>query len=171
VSDTLQTIPYGVVPLTEDDYLETSNCTYHSIWQPHVQEHFKAGLLLCPEGSNIEHGDKLSRVENTGRDMQLIPCETGLNHYRSTGENRWRLREEKLVPANYVHLAWGTEHLFCTNKSKAIQLKVVWEAASQTPTLKKAKSEPDVGPAPAKKEPIIDLTALLHEMKLASNAL
>jgi hypothetical protein len=53
VSDVSSTLGKSVEVLTEADLIDTSNCTYQSIWISPVQEHFKTVLLFC---FNLECG-------------------------------------------------------------------------------------------------------------------
>ena len=163
-------------PFSETDKpIDLSDCIYQSIHMPQIQPHFKAGLLLCHSGFNIERGsfDRSDHIEN--RIMFLILCEAGLKHYEER-ENKWYLCDIDNTPGRYVYLRWNFDNLFTTANGKSIQLKVVDARpdAGQKRVYKRSIS--DVGAAPAKRDggaatEVIELDALLHEMKLASNAL
>lgn len=170
VSDTTRETMLGakVKPLTEDDLIDTSNCTYQSIYMPAVQEHFKAGLLLCQKGCAVEYS-KIDRTDDTGRTMFLIPCEAGLEHITSTSgpDMRWRW-SNKVTPAVYTYLRWNTDELFNTALGKSIQLKVVDarepDLEHQKPDMKRARES-----TLSNGGTLTDMKTLLNEIQLTSN--
>ncbi len=124
VSDTPSPFNDDVQQLTDADWIEDSDCMYQRIWKDTVQPHFKAGLLFCREGVNIER-DHMMRYDNIKhRTMFLILCETGVRHYEGNG-SKWEEVEEDMTPGNYIYLRWSFDHLFTTADGKLIQLKVV----------------------------------------------
>jgi hypothetical protein len=167
VSTAKNTVLQTIVPLTDDDFIEESNCTYQSIWNDKIHPHFKAGLLLCQRGFKVEYGDML-RNDNTGRDMLLIPCEAGLCHYAQNSDMKWTVRNQNVTPANYVYLSWGQDQLFTTTAGTAIQLKVVDahppDAAHSTIAMKRRTSEVPSHPHAQ----LADMRTLLHQMSLHS---
>ena len=113
-----------VQPLTDEHLIQRSDCDYQRIWNDIVQPHFKAGLLLCRDGVNIERA-LMNRVDNIRhRAIFLILCEAGVRHYEGRGPT-WVEREEDMTPGNYIYLSWNFDHLFTTADGKLIQLKVV----------------------------------------------
>ena len=155
VSDTPPTFDESVQPLTDTDLIEESDCTYQSIWAPLIQPHFKAGLLLCQKGFNIERGNMNRHDDIRHRTMFLILCESGITHFEDR-KMKWVEYKETMTPANYIYLAWNIDHLFTTADKKSIQLKVVDALAHETQ------------PRPAKR-PLADMHALLHQLKVTSN--
>jgi len=137
VSDTPSPFDHEVQPLTEAQFIEHSDCMYQRIWKKSVQPHFKAGLLFCRKGDNIERDD-MNREDDIGhRAMFLILCEAGVRHYEGDGPT-WVEREENMTPGNYIYLRWNVDHLFTTADGKLIQLKVVDahpEAAQSKPAI------------------------------------
>jgi hypothetical protein len=162
VSDTPSPFDDDVRPLTDVHLIDESDCIYQRIWKDTVQPHFKAGLLFCRDGVNIERGN-LDRYDNIkNRTMFLILCETGIRHFEGRGP-KWVERDEHMTPGNYIYLAWNFDHLFTTADGKSIQLKVVDahpDAAQQTSAFKKRHS---VGEA---QRQLAEMNTLLHQIKL-----
>jgi hypothetical protein len=124
VSDTPSPFDDDVQTLTDEHFIEYSDCVYQRIWNETVQPHFKAGLLFCRDGVNIER-DKWMRTDNIkNRTMFLILCETGVRHFEGRGP-KWVEVKEDMTPGNYIYLTWNFDHLFTTADGKSIQLKVV----------------------------------------------
>ena len=169
-SDAVSTLSNNVQMLTEDDFIDTSNCTYQCIYEskrdPPIQEHVKAGLLFCQDGYKIETS-QIDRLDTKGRHMFLIPCEAGLDYHQYNPDTmQWRSSYTNITPSHYVHLRWDVDQLFTTALGKAIQLKVVDQrppdAAHQTLAMKRGR---DAAPQYA----LADMYTLLHQMKLTSN--
>jgi len=134
----------NVQPLTDNHLIQSSDCVYQRIWNNIVQPHFKAGLLLCRDGVNIER-DLMNRENEIGhRAMFLILCEAGVRHYEGRGP-KWVEVTEDMTPGNYIWLSWNFDHLFTTADGKLIQLKVVDarpEAAQSRPAFAWAAVNP-----------------------------
>jgi hypothetical protein len=146
---------------------------------PEIQPYFKAGLLLCQPGFNIERGRDNRYDSIQFRTMFLILCEAGIKHYEDR-DSKWVEYHENMIPGNYIYLAWNRDHLFTTANGTSIQLKVVDARpdAGQKPVYKRSRSDVgpasanrDGGPASAAKPDVIVIQDLLLQMKLASNAL
>ena len=131
VYDTPSPFKDDVQPLTDEHFIEYSDCVYQRIWNKTVQPHFKAGLLFCRDGVNIER-DEWMRYDNIKyRTMFLILCETGVRHFEGRGP-KWVECTEDMTPGNYIYLTWNFDHLFTTADGKSIQLKVVDERPAST---------------------------------------
>jgi hypothetical protein len=164
VSDTPSPFNDDVQPLTEDQFIEHSDCMYQRIWKKTLQPHFKAGLLFCRKGDNIEREDSM-RYAIKDRTMFLILCETEVTHYEGRGL-KWNKVHEDMTPGNYIYLSWNLDHLFTTADGKSIQLKVVDAhpvAAQQRPAMTWLESG---GGADSS---LAQMKTLLHQMKLSSN--
>ncbi len=133
---------------------------YQRIWNKSVQPHFKAGLLFCRKGDNIERDDDGMRYDIKDRTMFLILCETGVKHFEGRGP-KWVEVTEDMTPGNYIYLVWNFDHLFTTADGKSIQLKVVDErpvTAQQRLAIKWLN--PDESRAQ-----LAEMQTLLHQMK------
>ena len=165
VSDTPSPFDHVVQPLTEAQFIEYSDCMYQRIWKDTVQPHFKAGLLLCREGVNIERDDIMRYDNIKQRTMFLILCETGVTHYEGRGP-KWDKVHEDMTPGNYIYLSWNFDHLFTTADGKSIQLKVV----DERPVV--AQQKPAIGwlkPGGEAESQLAQMKTLLHQMQLSSN--
>ena len=162
VSDTPPTFE-SVQPLTDTDFIEESDCTYQSIWSPRIQPHFKAGLLLCQKGFNIERGWMNRNHNILNRAMFLILCESGITHFEDRNME-WVEYQDDMTPANYIYLTWNKDHHFTTAAGKSIQLKVVDAHPEETlPRLALKR------PADTSDKNLLEMKTLLHQMKLTSN--
>jgi hypothetical protein len=158
-TDTSSPFNHDVQPLTDTDLIDQSNCMYQRIWKDKVQPHFKAGLLFCRKGDQIER-DNLMRFDIQYRTMFLILCETGVRHFEGRGP-KWVQRDEDMTPGNYIYLGWNFDHLFTTAGGRSIQIKVV----DERPTAAQSKSaykwlDPDEPHAQ-----LAEMQTLLHQMK------
>ena len=163
VSDTPSPFNESVQPLTDSDLIDKSDCMYQSIWKDTVHPHFKARLLFCRNGVNIERGHWDSQDNITNRTIFLIPCEAGLTHFEKRNME-WYKNDDNIIPGNYMYLRWNIDHLFTTADGKSIQLKVVDEypdAAQQTSAFKRRAGAGD--------EQLAQMHALLHQMTLSDN--
>jgi hypothetical protein len=153
----------NVQPLTDNHLIQHSDCVYQRIWNKIVQPHFKAGLLLCRDGDNIERDD-MNRQDKIGyRSMFLILCETGVRHYEGRGPT-WVEREEDMTPGNYIYLRWNFDHLFTTADGKSIQLKVV----DARPVAAQQRSAITwLEPGGAAESQLAQMKILLQQMKLS----
>ena len=123
----------SVQPLTPDDLIDRSDCTYQSMWMDETRDFLKAGLLLCKDKFNVEVHDGWTinrHCINSGRAMFLILCEAGVTHYKCDDgdggrSEEWILDEESAAPGDAIYLGFNMEHLFITSQNKAVQLKVV----------------------------------------------
>jgi len=164
VSDTPSPFDDAVQPLAEEHEIDHSDCIYQRIWKDTVQPHFKAGLLFCRKGDNIER-EKSIRYDIPARTMFLILCETEVTHYEGRDLN-WVKVHEDMTPGNYIYLSWNLDHLFTTAGGKSIQLKVVDArpvAAQKRPAI--TWLEPGGGAETS----LAQMKTLLHQMKLNSN--
>jgi hypothetical protein len=163
VSDTPSPFNESVQPLTERHLIDQSDCIYQRIWDDAVHPHFKAGLLFCHDGVNIERGQGQRHDNIRNRTMFLILCETGIRHFEGRNK-KWVEYIEDMTPGNYIYLTWNFDHLFTTTDGKSIQLKVVDahpDAAQQTSAVKKRPS------AGVGHEQLAEMKTLLHQMKLS----
>jgi hypothetical protein len=137
VSDTPSPFNDDVQKLSDEYWIEDSDCIYQRIWNKSVQPHFKAGLLLYRDGDKIERGLMNREDQIRHRAIFLILCETGVRHYEESGP-KWIEVTEDMTPGNYIYLRWNVDHLFTTADGKLIQLKVVDarpEAAQSRPAI------------------------------------
>jgi len=149
--------------LTDDDEIDVSDCIYQTIWSDKVQPHFKAGLLFCDKGFNIERG-QWDRPDINEGTMFLILCEMGIRHYedrrRSADEiPMWRENtREHMTPGRYIHINWEMNHIFTTASGKSVQLKVVQQAVGT------ARRQKSAGGGSNPRAQLSDMQTLLHQM-------
>ena len=156
--------------LTDNDHIDDSDCTYQTLWQPEIQNHFKAGLLYAEMGINIKRGhwDMHDLKKST---MFLILCETGIRHYEDRSENprekpNWvENTSDKMIAGRYIHINWDMNNIFTTAIGKSVQLKVVQQDTGTGARRKAAKRKSEAA-ALTPRAQLSDMKTLLHQMSL-----
>jgi len=167
VFDTPETFDAYAQRLTDKDLIDVSDCIYQTIWSEKVQPHFKAGLLFCEKGFNIERGDR-DRHEIHISTMFLILCESGIRHYEDRilsqeDSPKWdEYQSSHMTPGRYIHLLWDMNHIFVTANGKSIQLKVVEQPVGTAHKRRKSEGAPSLTP----RAQLSDMKTLLHQMSL-----
>ena len=162
VFDTLDNFDAYDQRLTDDDEIDVSDCIYQTIWSDKVQPHFKAGLLCCDKGFNIERG-QMDRLDINTSTMFLILCEMGIKHYedRSPPEQKkptWTENKINMTAGRYIHINWEMNHIFTTASGKSVQLKVVQQPVGT------ARRQKSAGAASNPRAQLSDMQTLLHQM-------
>jgi hypothetical protein len=155
-----------VKPLTRENYLDESDCTYMCMWMDAMIDEFKFGLLLCQGNYKLERHDDwvMSDHEGTERAVFLILCQTGV-HIKKCVEGVWTedYEDNYMIPGNFILLEFDQDYLFVTPHHKAVQLKV----HDLKPASKKPRTlSPSI---PHASTQATDMRTLLHQMSLCSN--